>query len=224
MPLVAELKMGQSINDWKVDGFQIKREGCGRTYFVPCICKCGDRSLVRKVMLLNGSSPRCQKCAARLRFPPDEVDTRYGRCVVVDQSTFNEKNQRMSLCRCDCGKQFMTPVALLRNGGVTSCGCYRRALSSSKVVDFANKNKISVNEAHEYLESQALANDSSLAEDDLIGKQIGRLKVLTRAGRDKNGKALYLCQCSCDGRELIRSGAHLRKGGNQSCGCLRKWA
>lgn len=57
---------------------------------------------------------------------------------------------------------------------------------------------------------------------DETGKLFGRLTVLARAEsiKHKNGAAAaWLCQCSC-GNQVIRRGAHLRKGTTRSCGCL----
>jgi hypothetical protein len=56
---------------------------------------------------------------------------------------------------------------------------------------------------------------------DLKGKQFGRLKVKERAGVDKGGNALWLCECICGKFTIVRS-QHLRNNETQSCGCLSK--
>ena len=53
-----------------------------------------------------------------------------------------------------------------------------------------------------------------------IGNRYGRLTVIERAGRDKNGNALWRCQCDC-GNETIVAGITLRSSGSLSCGCLK---
>lgn len=54
-----------------------------------------------------------------------------------------------------------------------------------------------------------------------IGNQYGKLIVLSRAGSDKNHRALWLCQCNC-GKQVIVIGKNLRDGNTRSCGCLQK--
>jgi hypothetical protein len=58
----------------------------------------------------------------------------------------------------------------------------------------------------------------SIAED-LTGRKFGRLTVKERTGKRHN-YALWLCQCSC-GKEVEVTSTRLR-GGQQSCGCIRK--
>lgn len=53
---------------------------------------------------------------------------------------------------------------------------------------------------------------------DLTGQRFGRLVVIRECGR-KNGCVAWLCRCDC-GNELVVSGAKLRSGHTQSCGCL----
>lgn len=55
--------------------------------------------------------------------------------------------------------------------------------------------------------------------DDLIGKKIGSLCVLERAGSDRSNHALYLCLCDCGNKKTFR-GTQLR-GKIESCGCKR---
>lgn len=57
---------------------------------------------------------------------------------------------------------------------------------------------------------------------DLTGQKIGKLTVKELQGVDKNRKALWLCQCECDGNIKIYKGILLINGHVKSCGCLRK--
>lgn len=57
---------------------------------------------------------------------------------------------------------------------------------------------------------------------DIKGQRFGRLIVTSRAPRTKRSeKARWSCVCDC-GNTTISSGADLRKGHTQSCGCLRR--
>ncbi len=56
---------------------------------------------------------------------------------------------------------------------------------------------------------------------DMSGLEFGRLKVLSRAGTNIRKLATWWCQCSCGTTKEI-SGADLRSGRTNSCGCMRK--
>lgn len=58
---------------------------------------------------------------------------------------------------------------------------------------------------------------------DMTGKTFGRLKVLKRAENTKEGRARWLCECSClEHNKVTVIGKYLRNGDTQSCGCLQK--
>lgn len=56
---------------------------------------------------------------------------------------------------------------------------------------------------------------------DLTGSTFGRLTVVERSSNTKDGKARWLCQCSC-GTQTIVTGRDIRSGHSQSCGCLKR--
>ncbi len=55
---------------------------------------------------------------------------------------------------------------------------------------------------------------------DLTGQRFGRLVVVSRCGKYKNGNATWNCHCDC-GNSVVVDGYRLRKGLTKSCGCLR---
>ena len=57
----------------------------------------------------------------------------------------------------------------------------------------------------------------------MIGKQFGRLRVVSRApSKDpSNAAAYWLCRCEC-GKEIVTRGLVLRKGTTKSCGCYSR--
>ena len=60
---------------------------------------------------------------------------------------------------------------------------------------------------------------------DLTGQTFGRLTVIERASNDNQGRARWLCECSCeDKNKVIVSGYNLRnkKNPTNSCGCLNR--
>lgn len=56
---------------------------------------------------------------------------------------------------------------------------------------------------------------------DLTGQKFNRLVVIGRAENNKNGKAVWICQCECGNYCKATTGG-LKTGNNQSCGCLHK--
>lgn len=56
---------------------------------------------------------------------------------------------------------------------------------------------------------------------DLTGQQFGRWTVIERAENDKCGSSRWLCRRTC-GRQSVVSGASLRYGRSNSCGCMQQ--
>ena len=56
---------------------------------------------------------------------------------------------------------------------------------------------------------------------DLTEKRFGRLLVVSYAGKDGKGKALWNCVCDC-GKSTVKRSSLLRRGETNSCGCLRR--
>lgn len=55
---------------------------------------------------------------------------------------------------------------------------------------------------------------------NIIGDKYHRLTVLSENGRDRQGRIMYDCQCTC-GNMVNVLGASLRDGNTKSCGCLQ---
>ena len=54
---------------------------------------------------------------------------------------------------------------------------------------------------------------------DITGRRFTRWSVISRAGNNSGGTALWLCRCACGTERVIR-GTELRYGRSASCGCL----
>lgn len=54
-----------------------------------------------------------------------------------------------------------------------------------------------------------------------IGNTYGYLTVIERVENDKDGRAVWLCQCKC-GKQVAVKGKSLRNGNTKSCGCYQK--
>lgn len=60
-----------------------------------------------------------------------------------------------------------------------------------------------------------------MASNDISMQKFNKLTAIKRAGKDKAGRALWLCKCDC-GNKIIVSTTDLRTGRRKSCGCLKK--
>ena len=57
---------------------------------------------------------------------------------------------------------------------------------------------------------------------DLTGQKFGMLTVIGLNGRDKGGRAMWLCKCDCGSEQpVIAEGHNLQVGHTASCGCVR---
>jgi len=54
---------------------------------------------------------------------------------------------------------------------------------------------------------------------DISGERFGKLTAISFAGRNKHGKALWLCKCDCGQEKSILLNS-LTGGKTKSCGCL----
>jgi hypothetical protein len=55
---------------------------------------------------------------------------------------------------------------------------------------------------------------------DLTNQVFNRLTALRSVGRDNRNKAVWLCRCSCDGKEIEVMSSNLVSGNTASCGCI----
>lgn len=158
-----------------------------------CICDCGNECKVRTDGLRGGViSCGCRVAEVRLLRVVDLIGQRFGRLAVEEfaERKPGRKARFFWKVRCDCGKQFDIDGHSLRSGNTQSCGCLSKDFS-------AQLNRVSI-----------------------LGQKFGRLLVIGETSkRDRAGNIAWLCLCDC-GVEKKVSGASLRKGVSQSCGCL----
>lgn len=60
-----------------------------------------------------------------------------------------------------------------------------------------------------------------MAIQDLTGQKFGRLTVLEYKGPAKDRGAMWLCECECGNKPIVRAN-NLRSGKSRSCGCLAR--
>ena len=104
------------------------------------------------------------------------------------------KKRVMWNCRCVCGKYSVVAASKLKSGSTKSCGCMSNALKSK------------------------------LRSEDLTGRKIGRLKIISRSENyiKPSGQqdVCWHCECEC-GNACIKRSEYLKKATHASCGCWK---
>lgn len=122
---------------------------------------------------------------------------KFGRIQPLHPTEQRKNGSVVWVCCCDCDKNktFEVPAYYLTGGKKKSCGCLKQ-------------------------EKDRMPKGNVI---DEIGHKYGHLTVVARAGSDKNGQAIWSCQCDCGNPNLIQVlGGNLRKGHTISCGCERR--
>ena len=119
MPFV-EIKIGDEFGYWKVLG----KSDAKRTSYL-CRCKCGKEKVVRRDMLLGGTSKSCgcymKEVAYNRRI--NLSGRKFGRLTVIKMIENTGKLKSPFLCKCDCGNKVIATQNSLTVGHVKSCGC-----------------------------------------------------------------------------------------------------
>lgn len=118
--------------------------------------------------------------------------------VTVIERAENKGAKPQWLCRCFCGKEFITRSDALKSGHTKSCGCLQKKKASENII---KQNK-----------SLTL---------DLTNQKFGRLTALYSLGIPKKGGTSILWQCKCDcGNHCQVAASKLKTYSTMSCGCL----
>jgi hypothetical protein len=159
-----------------------------------CRCSCGKTLNVNGAALRSGNTRSCG-CLVHDKGQGqinDLTDRVFGRLTVLHQD--GRRNGAVAWrCLCECGQQKSIRSDALTSGRTRSCGCF---LAENGRLQGAKK-KV-----------------------DITGNTYGRLTVLGFSGRNRHGRLLWRCSCSC-GCEITTSGNALAQGKTQSCGCFR---
>lgn len=176
-----------------------RAENSGKIVKWHCVCDCGNEIDVAGTSLRSGNTKSCgcyqreQAAASNIkRGRPINIGDTFGELTVIEQLPYkirNGKKQRQFLTQCSCGEFVSISGAELLRKEIHRCQKCNNKLSSERTV---------------------------IREE---GNKYGKLTVIEEAGRDKDGRVLWRCQCDC-GNEKITLGKSLRAGLVLSCGCL----
>lgn len=157
-----------------------------------CKCDCGNFKEILLTSILRKKTLSCgclQKETVKKIREIDLIGNRFGRWTVIGKS----EEGNCCKCRCDCGTVRDVKKNSLKSGGSTSCGCYKKELTSSRTTK------------------------------ELSGQKFGKLFVVDRAGSYIGGDgakcATWNCVCDCGNKTVVR-GIDMLSGKVSSCGCL----
>ena len=176
----------------------------------------------------------------------DRVGTVSGKLTVTGPQ--ERRNGRVHWwCLCECGNRTLVAGNSLRTGRSTSCGCNWRRVTGLDGLRFG---MLVVQHKSDKrgcwsclcdcgttvdLTAYSLTNKQSVScgckkrqvRDNLVGMRFGRLVVTggpIRKQVERPAKSRlethWSCECEC-GNSVNASGAHLKNGDVQSCGCYR---
>lgn len=162
-----------------------------------CKCDCGNIKSVIPCNVKRGLTKSCGCLHSKItsdNFTDDLTGKKFGRLTVVKRDKTKPKSKGVYWnCICECGNVVSIIAKSLKQGNTTSCGCFKRELTSQ------------------------------LLSHDLTGKEFGKLKVIKRngsfEGSDGTKYSQWLCKCSCGTTKIIR-GHDLVSGSVTSCGCI----
>lgn len=170
-----------------------------------CKCECGNEKEVLRYNIVSGSTTSCgcAKKESTARIGKNKIKDisgeRFGRFTVLERAD-NKYGKTAWLCICDCGNEKVVSKTNLVTGGTISCGCYAKERSKGTLKEIHARTSERYNE---------------------IGNRYNRLLVIEEVEPDKNGFRRFLCHCDCGNKHVV-SGAKLRNGNTQSCGCYNK--
>ena len=118
--------------------------------------------------------------------------------ITIIKRVENKGTKPQWLCKCFCGKEFITRSDALKSGHTKSCGCLQKK-KASEIITKWNK-------------SIAL---------DLTNQKFGKLTALRSTGIPCPGGTSILWECKCEcGNHCQVSASKLKNLETLSCGCL----
>lgn len=93
-----------------------------------CKCDCGNEKIVRRNNLICEKTKSC----GCIKIGPKKkiiniIGNKYGKLTVIKElEEKSNNNQRLYLCKCDCGNEKIVAQNNLISGDTKSCGCIKR--------------------------------------------------------------------------------------------------
>lgn len=121
----------------------------------------------------------------------DLTGQRFGKLTIIERGPNALPASARWICRCDCGSPTKLIYGTALRFGLTRSCGCNRVAAGHKRIV------------------------------DITGQKFGRLTVLSQAGSNDEGKALWTCVCDC-GNTVTVIGKALRSRTTKSCGCWKR--
>lgn len=213
-----------------------------------CQCECGKEILVSQSQLLENEVADCG-CSSMAKRRKEIAGLCSGEVTAVMATTLKRKDSILWLCRCSCGKEFLTEGYKITNKTIKSCGCARgksriKDLSGQRFgrltairrleekvgtsyawlcrCDCGKETKVS---AHALLSGGTKSCGCGKIEalrnqkKDITNQRFGKLVAIRPTEKRISKSVVWLCRCDC-GRMSEVSCSSLMSGNTKSCGCL----
>ena len=161
-----------------------------------CLCDCGNEKIICGKDLRSGNTKSCgclQKDKLRERSSKDLSNQKFGKLTAL-KTEKSEKNNRIWLCQCECGKLVEVRANSLLSGNTKSCGCLKKEVNAEKGIN------------------QII---------DLTNKKFNFLLVIGKSKKKTHYGQYWLCKCDC-GNEIEVLGTNLTHNRVLSCGCKKQ--
>ena len=107
-----------------------------------CKCDCGNVKTYSTNSLNRGAVTSCGCGQVKM---DDLTGQRFGRLTVIKVDRYEPKSHSTRwICKCDCGKEKSVLASCLKDGKVTSCGCFSSEQKSkrTKTHGFGNEDRL----------------------------------------------------------------------------------
>lgn len=151
-----------------------------------CLCDCGTEKNITTSDLRSGKVISCG-CLKKERIKNNLTGKRFGRLLVLEETSERKNKQIVWKCQCDCGNIVNVRSGSLKSGRTTSCGCYQKEMVSKRSIV------------------------------DIKGQQFGLLTPIFLTDKRINNSAVWLCKCECGNeievsQDYLRRGFRLSCG------------
>ena len=166
---------GQQFGEWTVLERSTKTNK-SKNIFWKVQCSCGTISEVNGADLRRGKTTKCKThyssnktLKSKPVYDPDisrsnvinEIGNQYGRLTVIKQIESDHRGAAQWLCQCSCGNFITARGTTLREGKISSCGCFG-SHGEAKILNILQSNNIKYQRQYTF--------------NDLVGIHNGKLK------------------------------------------------
>lgn len=131
-----------------------------------------------------------------VKVKKDLIGQTFGMWFVLEQAEDYIKpdgeHVAMWKCQCSCGNIKSVKGYSLKSGESLSCGCYRKAVGSKRIIDLVGLK---------------------------FGRLTVIKRANNCTEQENKGGTKWLCECEC-GNKIVTLGRSLKSGATKSCGCL----